>query len=108
MEVCLCRQVLLSELPMYLCFCSSFHYSIILDITLFSILLESFVLYIILDFINGSFHLLQLDGNSHVIYAEEEAAGTRLLIDGRTCLLQVKRVYFDLKSSICFYYGRGN
>ncbi|POO04043.1 Pyruvate carboxylase [Trema orientale] len=32
--------------------------------------------------------LLLLDGNSHVIYAEEEAAGTRLLIDGRTCLLQ--------------------
>lgn len=32
--------------------------------------------------------LIQLDGNSHVIYAEEEAAGTRLLIDGRTCLLQ--------------------
>ncbi|KAK1289084.1 Acetyl-CoA carboxylase 1 [Acorus calamus] len=30
----------------------------------------------------------KLDGNSHVIYAEEEAAGTRLLIDGRTCLLQ--------------------
>ncbi|KAM1551703.1 hypothetical protein ACFXTH_043944 [Malus domestica] len=29
-----------------------------------------------------------LDGNSHIIYAEEEAAGTRLLIDGRTCLLQ--------------------
>ncbi|XP_052188195.1 acetyl-CoA carboxylase 1-like [Diospyros lotus] len=32
--------------------------------------------------------LMQLDGNSHVIYAEEEAGGTRLLIDGRTCLLQ--------------------
>ncbi|KAM3395095.1 hypothetical protein P3S68_004100 [Capsicum galapagoense] len=32
--------------------------------------------------------LMQLDGNSDVIYAEEEAAGTRLLIDGRTCLLQ--------------------
>ncbi|KAJ8762688.1 hypothetical protein K2173_011168 [Erythroxylum novogranatense] len=32
--------------------------------------------------------LMQLDGNSHVIYAEEEAAGTHLLIDGRTCLLQ--------------------
>ncbi|KAK9134330.1 hypothetical protein Syun_013660 [Stephania yunnanensis] len=32
--------------------------------------------------------LMQLDGNSHVIYAEDEAAGTRLLIDGRTCLLQ--------------------
>ncbi|KAH9295974.1 hypothetical protein KI387_039562, partial [Taxus chinensis] len=32
--------------------------------------------------------LMQLDVNSHVIYAEEEAAGTRLLIDGRTCLLQ--------------------
>jgi acetyl-CoA carboxylase/biotin carboxylase 1 len=32
--------------------------------------------------------LMQLDGNSHIIYAEEEAAGTRLLIDGRTCLLQ--------------------
>ncbi|KAF3641720.1 hypothetical protein T459_19180 [Capsicum annuum] len=29
-----------------------------------------------------------LDGNSDVIYAEEEAAGTRRLIDGRTCLLQ--------------------
>jgi acetyl-CoA carboxylase/biotin carboxylase 1 len=29
-----------------------------------------------------------LDGNSHVIYAETEAAGTRLLINGRTCLLQ--------------------
>lgn len=38
--------------------------------------------------------LLQLDGNSHVIYAEEEAAGTRLLIDGRTCLLQVPPVLF--------------
>jgi acetyl-CoA carboxylase/biotin carboxylase 1 len=33
--------------------------------------------------------LVQLDGNSHVVYAEEEAAGTRALIDGRTCLLQV-------------------
>ncbi|KAK1441623.1 hypothetical protein QVD17_07665 [Tagetes erecta] len=32
--------------------------------------------------------LMQLDGKSHIIYAEEEAAGTRLLIDGRTCLLQ--------------------
>ncbi|KAH7276946.1 hypothetical protein KP509_39G027900 [Ceratopteris richardii] len=32
--------------------------------------------------------LIQLDGNSHVIYAEEEAAGTRLLINGQTCLLQ--------------------
>ncbi|CAN8288726.1 unnamed protein product [Cochlearia groenlandica] len=32
--------------------------------------------------------LMQLDGKSHVIYAEEESAGTRLLIDGRTCLLQ--------------------
>ncbi|XP_052169537.1 acetyl-CoA carboxylase 1 [Oryza glaberrima] len=32
--------------------------------------------------------LMQLDGNSHVIYAETEAAGTRLLINGRTCLLQ--------------------
>ncbi|WCJ44521.1 acetyl-CoA carboxylase 1 [Euphorbia peplus] len=32
--------------------------------------------------------LMQANGNSHVIYAEEEAAGTRLLIDGRTCLLQ--------------------
>lgn len=37
--------------------------------------------------------LLQLDGNSHVIYAEEEAAGTRLLIDGRTCLLQVPKIF---------------
>lgn len=38
--------------------------------------------------------MLQLDGNSHVIYAEEEAAGTRLLIDGRTCLLQVNHFFF--------------
>eukprot|EP00897_Mesotaenium_endlicherianum_P010369 jgi/Mesen1/9360/ME000061S08809 len=30
----------------------------------------------------------QLDGKSHVLYAEDEAVGTRLLIDGRTCLLQ--------------------
>ena len=37
------------------------------------------------------FEMSQLDGNSHVIYAEEEAAGTRLLIDGRTCLLQVPK-----------------
>lgn len=37
---------------------------------------------------------LQLDGNSDVIYAEEEAAGTRLLIDGRTCLLQVPTMDF--------------
>ncbi|PPD85132.1 hypothetical protein GOBAR_DD17929 [Gossypium barbadense] len=37
-----------------------------------------------------------LDGNSHVIYAEEEAAGTRLLIDGRTCLLQVPLIPFFL------------
>ncbi|KAJ3673764.1 hypothetical protein LUZ60_005756 [Juncus effusus] len=32
--------------------------------------------------------LMQLDGKSHLIYAEEEAAGSRLLINGRTCLLQ--------------------
>ncbi|CAO2041466.1 unnamed protein product [Urochloa humidicola] len=32
--------------------------------------------------------LMQLDGNSHVVYAEEEAGGTRLLINGKTCLLQ--------------------
>ncbi|KAJ0232077.1 Acetyl-CoA carboxylase [Hirschfeldia incana] len=32
--------------------------------------------------------LMQLDGKSHVIYAEEETSGTRLLIDGKTCLLQ--------------------
>jgi len=48
------------------------------------------LLFYILELLTRSFHLLQLDGNSHVIYAEEEAAGTRLLIDGRTCLLQVK------------------
>ncbi|KAF1893158.1 hypothetical protein Lal_00001593 [Lupinus albus] len=48
----------------------------------------SFVLYLILELLTSSFNFLQLDGNSHIIYAEEEAAGTRLLIDGRTCLLQ--------------------
>lgn len=40
---------------------------------------------------------MQLDGNSHVIYAEEEAAGTRLLIDGRTCLLQVLLWFICMK-----------
>lgn len=34
--------------------------------------------------------LCQLDGNSHVVYGEEEAAGTRLLIGGKPCLLQVR------------------
>lgn len=47
--------------------------------------------------------LVQLDGNSHVVYAEEEAAGTRLLIDGRTCLLQVHRNEIACNSMIrCF------
>uniref|UniRef100_A0A0E0EX18 Uncharacterized protein n=1 Tax=Oryza meridionalis TaxID=40149 RepID=A0A0E0EX18_9ORYZ len=32
--------------------------------------------------------LIQLDGSSHVIYAQREAAGTRLLINGKSCLLQ--------------------
>ncbi|KAH9617543.1 hypothetical protein KSS87_000856 [Heliosperma pusillum] len=32
--------------------------------------------------------LMQLDGKSHIVYAEEEASGTRLLIDGKACLLQ--------------------
>eukprot|EP00850_Spirogloea_muscicola_P013374 SM000090S24336 [mRNA] locus=s90:291408:309581:- [translate_table: standard] len=36
---------------------------------------------------DGGLHV-QLDGNSHVVYAEEELGGTRLLIDGRICLLQ--------------------
>lgn len=40
----------------------------------------------------SNYLVVQLDGNSHVVYAEEEAAGTRLLIDGRTCLLQVRNV----------------
>eukprot|EP00898_Chlorokybus_atmophyticus_P001157 jgi/Chlat1/2041/Chrsp164S00134 len=31
--------------------------------------------------------LVQVNGASHVVYAEDEAAGTRLLINGRTCLL---------------------
>jgi hypothetical protein len=51
----------------------------------------SFVLFLFWkDLIYFHFLTLQLDGNSHVIYAETEAAGTRLLINGRTCLLQVK------------------
>ncbi|KAG2305142.1 hypothetical protein Bca52824_033793 [Brassica carinata] len=32
--------------------------------------------------------ILQNRSNIHVIYAEEETSGTRLLIDGKTCLLQ--------------------
>ncbi|KAL5076319.1 hypothetical protein RYX36_015303 [Vicia faba] len=44
--------------------------------------------------------LMQLDGNSHVIYAEEEAAGTRLLIDGRTCLLQAFQTSLEQSWSI--------
>ena len=38
--------------------------------------------------IESEIHTLRDGGNSHIIYAEEEAAGTRLLIGGRTCLLQ--------------------
>lgn len=30
--------------------------------------------------------LVQLDGTSYAVYAEEEVAGTRLLVDGRTCI----------------------
>ncbi|RZB69464.1 hypothetical protein D0Y65_038998 [Glycine soja] len=37
------------------------------------------------------------NGNIHVIYAEEEAAGTRLLIDGRTCLLQLESKYKEFE-----------
>lgn len=44
--------------------------------------------------------VVQLDGNSHVVYAEEEAAGTRLLIDGRTCLLQVRNLIPDYASAL--------
>ena len=29
----------------------------------------------------------QVDGSSHVVHSEEEAMGTRLTIDSRTCLL---------------------
>lgn len=49
---------------------------------------------------------MQLDGNSHVIYAEEEAAGTRLLIDGRTCLLQVRHLPPILDWSIIYTVDR--
>lgn len=52
--------------------------------------------------INHHFVFVQLDGNSHVIYAEEEAAGTRLLIDGRTCLLQVPKLLMSLIYSILY------
>ena len=30
--------------------------------------------------------LVQIDGSSYAVYAEEEPAGTRLLVDGRTCI----------------------
>lgn len=49
--------------------------------------------------------VLQLDGNSHVVYAEEEAAGTRLLIDGRTCLLQVPPILFLTFYSTFYYFS---
>lgn len=60
--------------------------------------------------------MFQLDGNSHVIYAEEEAAGTRLLIDGRTCLLQVPNVnsaleyiiYLSWLKLLLFFYSVQN
>ena len=32
--------------------------------------------------------LVRLDGASHVVYAQEEPAGTRMVIDGRRCLLE--------------------
>lgn len=34
-----------------------------------------------------SVSLPQVDGSSHVVHSEEEALGTRLTIDSRTCLL---------------------
>lgn len=49
--------------------------------------------------------LVQLDGTSHVVYAEEETAGTRLLVDGRTCLLQVRLRQETLHSSAASYGG---
>ena len=30
---------------------------------------------------------MQVDGSSHVVHSEEEALGTRLTIDSKTCLL---------------------
>jgi hypothetical protein len=35
--------------------------------------------------------LIQVDGSSHVIHAEEETSGTRLIIDNLTCLLPNER-----------------
>eukprot|EP00899_Mesostigma_viride_P017896 jgi/Mesvir1/26107/Mv06825-RA.1 len=35
--------------------------------------------------------LVQLDGNSNVVYAEQDGMGTRLLINGRTCLLESEK-----------------
>ncbi len=32
-------------------------------------------------------HPPQIDGTSHVVHSEEEALGTRLMIDSNTCLL---------------------
>lgn len=32
-----------------------------------------------------------MDGSSHVIHAEEEASGTRLIVDNLTCLLPNER-----------------
>ncbi|KAF8411504.1 hypothetical protein HHK36_004056 [Tetracentron sinense] len=51
------------------------------------LLMQASICFSILFCINFGLSAI-LDGNSHIIYAEEEAAGTRLLIDGRTCLLQ--------------------
>lgn len=42
--------------------------------------------------LRDSVSLLQLDGQSYVVYAKEEANGTRLRIGGGTCLLQVGRL----------------
>lgn len=42
--------------------------------------------------------LIQLDGKSHVTYAKEDVASTRLLIDGKTCTLEKENDPTKLRS----------
>ena len=42
--------------------------------------------------------LIQLDGKSHVTYAKEDVSSTRLLIDGKTCILEKENDPTKLRS----------
>jgi acetyl-CoA carboxylase / biotin carboxylase 1 len=43
--------------------------------------------------------VVQVDGSAHIVHAEEEAQGTRLIIDNLTCLLPNEHDPSSLRAS---------